>query len=222
MTPPHRLRRSQRHKRNRGPRRRRRDRGAARVHFRSGPTAAEAESTSRVSLVVLVFAGESLLGFLAPVLADLFLEDFGAQGDAFVAYATPGPAISLRSWGRGFPQNEQPVARSILVALASVSVICVGRGGERLEGCGVVGKARVRIIERGQETLEGAVKRLPGLDRSRAAACRRAARGEPPSHLWPGLPWARLPRCEGLGARSRVRARRPRAPAAGRAGRGEP
>ena len=36
---------------------------------------------------------------------------------------TPAPAISLRSCGRGLPQNEQPVARSVPVAFASASVI---------------------------------------------------------------------------------------------------
>ena len=77
---------------------------------------------ARRSLVVLALAAESLLGFLAPSLADLLLEDLDAQGDAFVADVDAGAGDQLAQLRAGLPQNEQPVARSVPVAFARASV----------------------------------------------------------------------------------------------------
>jgi hypothetical protein len=63
-------------------------RASSRPHVTAG--AGDNAAAARRLLVVLVLAAEALLGFLAPGLADLFLEDLDAERDALVADVDAG------------------------------------------------------------------------------------------------------------------------------------
>ena len=113
------------------------------------------------SFVVLVLAAEPLLGFGAPALADLFLEDLDAQGDALVADVDAGAGDQLAELRAGFAA-ERAAGREIDAGGVRERLgDRVGRVRDRFVGGGVVREAGVRIVERRQEALEGAVERLP-------------------------------------------------------------
>ena len=113
----------------------------------------------------MVLAAEPLLGFFAPALADDFLEDLDAQRDTFVADVDAGAGDQLAQLRAGLTA-ERAAGRGIGSGRVRE---CLGdrisRGRDGLVGGGVVGEAGVGVVERRQESLEGAIERLPRFDR---------------------------------------------------------